>query len=133
MHSRTSKILWIAGLLGSGVVLLLLFLFKPGEVPIYPVCMFHQLTGLDCPGCGSLRAMHQLLHGNLGEALRYNAFLILSLPLFAWVIFRLVKEQLTGGPALSWRPLWLWVYVTAWLMFGVLRNFPTSIFATLSP
>ncbi len=46
----------------AGIVL---FCFDPERCGFYPICIFHQSTGLLCPGCGSLRAMHQLLHGHL--------------------------------------------------------------------
>ena len=35
-----------------------------------PRCPFHALTGWDCPACGGQRALHSLLHGRFGEALR---------------------------------------------------------------
>ncbi len=37
-----------------------------------PVCTFHMLTGIPCPGCGSTRAMRQLLEGNFEQALHFN-------------------------------------------------------------
>ena len=41
------------------------------------LCLFHELTGLYCPGCGSGRAALALLHGHLWEALRHNPLLFL--------------------------------------------------------
>ncbi|WP_423346907.1 DUF2752 domain-containing protein [Larkinella sp. VNQ87] len=38
------------------------------------------LTGLQCPGCGSQRCLHQLMHGHLAQAYGYNPLLVLSLP-----------------------------------------------------
>jgi hypothetical protein len=38
---------------------------------------------LPCPGCGSLRAAHQLLHGNLSAAWALNKALLIGLPLAA--------------------------------------------------
>src|ERR1700722_3214681 len=60
-----------------------LFLFNPSQYPFYPRCLFHQWTGWNCPGCGSTRAMYQLLHGHLAMAMRCNVLLILSLPFVA--------------------------------------------------
>ena len=42
-----------------------------------PKCPFRWFTGLDCPACGSQRAIHQLLHLNIKGAFGYNPFLIL--------------------------------------------------------
>ena len=45
-------------------------------------CPLHELTGLDCPGCGVTRAAYLLLHGDLAGAARHN---LLFLPLAVWV------------------------------------------------
>ena len=45
----------------------------------YPSCVFHQMTGLWCPGCGLTRGTYQLLHGHVGAALGYNVFTPLAL------------------------------------------------------
>ncbi|MDE5643629.1 MAG: DUF2752 domain-containing protein [Muribaculaceae bacterium] len=48
-----------------------------------PRCVLRLITGYDCPGCGSQRALHALLHGRLGEAWHYNPALFVLLPLAA--------------------------------------------------
>lgn len=58
--------------LGLGGVL---FFCDPTQHVFYPVCLFHAMTGLDCPGCGATRAAYQLLHGHLLRALRDNALI----------------------------------------------------------
>src|SRR5438067_2053494 len=58
----------------------ILYFLDPAHFDFYPKCAFYQSTGLLCPGCGSLRALHQLLHGHWAEALRFNALLVLFLP-----------------------------------------------------
>ncbi len=50
----------------------------------YPTCPFLSLTGWYCPGCGSLRGLHALAHGRLGEVVDHNALLVLvALPMVA--------------------------------------------------
>lgn len=56
--------------------------FDPSE-HFYPRCMFYELTGWQCPGCGSQRALHALLNGDLAGAWGYNALFVLELPLMA--------------------------------------------------
>lgn len=53
-------------------------------------CPFRFLTGWLCPGCGSQRALHDLMHLRLGEAFGHNALLVLSIPalLTQWAIGR---------------------------------------------
>ncbi len=127
------KKLVLSGALIAAAALVVLFVCDPSRVAIYPVCLFHRLTGLNCPGCGSLRAMHQLLHGNFREALHLNALLVLSVPMFAWILFRLIQQQIKGTPGAAIRPVWLWAYFGAWLAFGVLRDLPMPLFAAWSP
>lgn len=59
------------------------FSFDPSVSRFFPRCIFLTLTGYQCPGCGTQRALHALLHGNLAAAWHYNAALIVALPLIA--------------------------------------------------
>lgn len=52
-----------------------LYTFPPVTTAFYPQCVFKQATGLDCPGCGTTRALHAMLHGRIGEAFRFNPML----------------------------------------------------------
>ena len=61
--------------LGAGAVV---FFFNPATHGFYPVCMFHQLTGLNCPGCGGTRSAYALLHGNFALALKDNALFVVA-------------------------------------------------------
>ena len=60
-----------------------LFLFDPATTGFYPPCLFKTILGTQCPGCGSLRAAHQLLHGNISAAWALNKPLLIALPLAA--------------------------------------------------
>ena len=66
------------------VGVIVLYAFDPRNPGTYPICPFLGLTGYHCPGCGTLRALHQLLHGNVIAALGYNPLTILSLPFIAY-------------------------------------------------
>ncbi len=132
---RSSAVL--TGLIMGGVLALgglVLFYFDPSRHGFYPVCLFHRSTGLLCPGCGSLRALHQLLHGNLAAAVRDNALLVCVLPFLAGLALRcwLTHARKTSVP---WgiRPLWLWGGLAVLLVFAVLRNLPGPAFAWLRP
>src|SRR5208283_1274662 len=54
-----------AAALAAAVAAAVLFVFDPATAGFYPVCALHEMTGLQCPGCGGLRAMHQVFHGHL--------------------------------------------------------------------
>jgi hypothetical protein len=103
----------------------LIFAFDPAHYGFYPICYLHALTGLNCPGCGSTRAVHELLHGHLLAAARLNLLLVLSLPHAAWLTARLGIRWLSGQPVgFVLRPMWLWAFLTLATVFTVLRNLP---------
>lgn len=62
------------------------FCLDPAQHAWMPKCMVHTLTGLQCPGCGSQRLLHALLHGDLAAAWHANAFLLLALPYLALML-----------------------------------------------
>lgn len=64
------------------IVLLFLALVDPATTVFAPKCMFRYLTGYDCPACGIQRSLHALLNGDAVTALRYNYFLLISIPYF---------------------------------------------------
>jgi hypothetical protein len=111
-----------AGLLLGGT---LLYSFSPTEHSFYPRCIFHALTGWQCPGCGGTRALYHLLHLNFGQAMHYNALVTLAAPVvLAYFIFWYCAVLRSGrGPNLSLsRPAMAFLYVAV-LLFAVARNF----------
>lgn len=68
------KVVVIGLILG---VLVLFFVSNPSESSWFVACPFRMVTGYDCPGCGSQRALHQLLHLNFKQAFLLNPLLFI--------------------------------------------------------
>lgn len=64
------------------------FYFDPSD-NFFPRCPFLMLTGYQCPGCGSQRAIHALLHGDVASAWHYNAVMVAAIP---YIVVLLVAE-----------------------------------------
>lgn len=108
--------------------------FDPNQAgsPFLP-CVFNALTGLHCPGCGTTRALHALVHFDVAGALAMNALVVVLIPLVPMLV------AWSGG----WRPaalaplmrvagapaLWL-VLIPA---FAIARNLPWAPFSWLAP
>lgn len=111
------------------------FLLNPSSVVFLPRCPLYTMTGIYCPGCGSTRALHELLRGHWLAALRLNALFTLSLPCLA--IFGLYRwatpDRTRSEAAMSWKPQWTWVLLGMVVTFGVLRNIPVYPFTLLAP
>ena len=89
-----------AGLLAVGAAAIL-YRFDPATTHGYPQCVFHALTGWQCPGCGTTRALHHLLHGDVIGAFRLNAMLFVTVPFatLASASRRFAIHPLTGWSA----------------------------------
>jgi len=103
-----------------------LFFLDPAHGGIFPPCPFRALTGYLCPGCGTLRALHQLLHGHFAAAFRLNPLSISTLPFVGYASARSLLEAVTGRPLPRdfIRSFVIWALLAAILAFWVLRNTP---------
>ncbi|MQB01553.1 MAG: DUF2752 domain-containing protein [Actinobacteria bacterium] len=132
----------VADRLGHGLVLLgavgtctLLYAVDPAaEGNPYPACPFRALTGMPCPGCGTLRATNRLLHGDVGAAFGYNALFILMVPIFVYILATSMAAVVgSERPRIS-LPRWTgYAVLVTVLAFWVLRNIPVEPFTALAP
>jgi hypothetical protein len=119
----------------SIIVLVFLYAFDPSGSSFYPPCPVHALTGLYCPGCGSLRALHQLLHGHLSKAFGLNPLMVLSLPFLGYSFLSYILDGITGKslPRVFIPAFYIWVFLWVILLFGILRNISIYPFSLLAP
>ena len=117
-----------------GIVVLFYFL-DPAKNELFPRCIFHGLTGAYCPGCGSQRALHSLLHLNIGGVVSYN---FLFLPAALLVIYHYAHPFL--NKIFEWKlPNVFYLKNTPWIIFAVIvlfwiaRNLPWYPFSVLAP
>jgi hypothetical protein len=120
-------------LLATGLVLLRIY--NPATSTLFPPCPLHYLTGWYCPGCGSLRAIHQLLQGNLQAAWAMNPLSMLLFPFLAYGLAREVISYLRGRPSPQFSITGAWIRALCALivLFGVVRNLPFHPFDLLAP
>lgn len=87
---------WLTGIIIGGLILSLLlvyYIFNPELDKLFPPCPFHYITGFQCPGCGSQRALHALLHFDFGKAVGHNLLFVLAMP---YIAVGLILEYLGG-------------------------------------
>ena len=115
----------IAGLAAATVALNLRDPHASGSWGYCPI----SLLGIYCPGCGSLRAVNDLTHGDLIGAASSNALLLLAMPFAVFVLARWTIDgwqgRQRGRTALSsWPVLSLGIALAT--VFTVARNLPGS-------
>lgn len=117
-------------------VLIFIYIFNPASWSIfYPSCPFHALTGLYCPGCGSTRALYQLLHGHPVMAFDLNPFMMMSLPFLGYCLLSFIIAGISGRrlPNANVPTALIWTFLGVILLFWVLRNIPVYPFSLLAP
>ncbi len=122
----------VAAILFAGVAV---YLKNPEGEALFPKCVFHSATGLHCPGCGTARALHHLLHGRFLLALNYNVLAVTLLPVLLLCVLADLTTRTCGVrnpiPPLSLRIALAVVAVL--LIFGILRNLPFWPWLLLAP
>ena len=113
-----------------------LFLFNPAVSKIFPPCIFQKLTGFYCSGCGTLRALHQLLHGNVAAAFGLNPLAVLCLPFLAYAFLayffiNVFKSKIF--PDVFIPPVLIWIFLALIVIYTILRNIPVYPFNILAP
>ena len=104
------------------------YYIDPSLYVFTPKCPVKQLTGWDCPGCGFQRALHASLHGHFIEAIHYNLFLLLAIPLTClWILNGIIIQQ-TNSPQNKIRLMNLnrtiiYLYIFFYFSWFVIRNF----------
>lgn len=131
----TSRLQVLVGLFAAILGAVLLGIFDPASSGVFPPCPLHYLTGWYCPGCGSLRAMHALLHGNLHQAWAMNPLTIVLLPFIAYGLASELIAALRGQglPQPMLPAAYIRVLCAVIVLFGIVRNLPLHPFNLLAP
>jgi hypothetical protein len=132
-HSRVRDFLLFSGGLVLAVVL---HAVDPSDATAFPICPFYALTGLHCPGCGTLRCLHALLHTDLRSAVDYNILTVVFAPLLVVAWLSIGLTAITGRQiSVAWSaPRWLaWAAAVGFGLFWFLRNLPFAPFSWLAP
>jgi hypothetical protein len=111
----TALLIWLSIAIGATY----LFIFEPGKTGFFPACPFRMLTGFTCPGCGSTRGLHRLLHGDIVSALEFNPLMVLSLPFLLYALVRYTAAAVSGRPLQRHNLDAKYI----WMLFGVIMSF----------
>ena len=130
---KTFKVVSLTSLIILAAIIL--YYFNPAGSQLYPPSPFRALTGLYCPGCGSLRAIHQLLHGHLLAAIDLNPLMVLAAPYLIYSFISYTSPVILERkiPQVYVKPALIWLFLKVVLAYWVLRNIPLPPFNLLAP
>lgn len=85
-------------------------------------CLFHEVTGLYCPGCGVTRMIRAICALDFRAAARANAFLFFTSPYLLFLLlysaFKWVRSERTGAKFEAAAG----IYCVGLIVFGIVRN-----------
>src|SRR5262245_38315317 len=96
LTNLTGRIFAAAGVLGIGAGVFAVGYFNPVTAGFFPVCPLHEMTGLNCPGCGLTRGFHALFHGDILTALHFNALLPIYAFIFGYLVISMILTAVRG-------------------------------------
>jgi hypothetical protein len=116
----TALLIWLSLAVGATY----LFIFEPGKTGFFPACPFRTITGFTCPGCGSTRGLHRLLHGDVVGAFQFNPLMVVALPFLLYALVRYTTAAVTGRPLNVNRlnAKYIWMLLVVIMSFWVFRN-----------
>ncbi len=105
------------------VLAIVYYYFDPVEARWMPRCLWKVATGTDCPGCGSQRMAHALVHGDILGAWHANAFALCMIPLIGLLlVLELNREKYPKLYRKVHAPWVIWTLAAAVLIWWILRN-----------
>ncbi|MFD0932933.1 DUF2752 domain-containing protein [Psychroflexus salinarum] len=125
--------------IGIPIVILALGIFyytvNPTTFAFTPKCPFHLFTGYHCPGCGTQRALHDILHGNIWTGLQHNFLILLAVLIIAYKFYVSYINSTNSKPTknLLHHNAAPWLILAFVLGFWILRNIPLEPFLILAP
>lgn len=115
------------------IVLIVIFLIYAILIISFDIgipCVFYEITGLYCPGCGITRLCLSLFEGDIYQAFRYNPIIFIDLPIL-FILFVLNIFLKNNKNIKKITDVIIIFLATITIIFGVIRNIP--IFSFLAP
>ena len=109
----------------------LLYIFDPSVCKVFPPCPFYAITGFYCPGCGSQRALHDILHMDLTGAVANNLLVIPAILITVYqLMYLIIKFKHKNILYYNSTP---WIILGIIIVFWILRNIPVYPLNLLAP
>ena len=135
MATKSKTIMIISIVIVLFGVLSLYFFINPSEYNFFPKCPLYSYTGIYCAGCGSQRAIHQIVNGHIVTGIRHNYLLVLVIAVLAYktVLFLLNKIYNKTYFDIFHKPIVTKIILILVLLFWALRNINHFPFTELAP
>ena len=132
-HKKRIRITVGIGIPLAALMLVLVF----GLAKKTPPCIFYEITGLYCAGCGAGRSFLSILRGDFYSAFRYQPLMFVSLPFVSYYCLKQYIAFVFGRDILPFPKIKSSILIISILIiiiaFWILRNIPVFPFNLLAP
>ena len=131
MKKRVYKLISI---IISIIILISIYYLYLSKKGIVIPCLFYEVTGLYCPGCGLTRMLFSIIRLDFYQAFRYNPLIFIAMPFIILYLIDFIFKWIIGKENYWYKKInnktWTILLIIT-LLFGLLRNLP--IFNYLIP
>lgn len=86
-------------------------------------CLFYEITGLKCVGCGISRMFISLIRLDFVSAFKHNPFVFITGPFIAaYLICGDIKYIIHGNRRIKKLEIFMWAEIVLAIAYGILRN-----------
>ena len=127
-RQKEKRTLYFIGLGILGTAMVIIFMQKITGMSFSDFllpCLFHELTGYYCPGCGGSRAVHYLLEGNIPGSLYYHPFVLYAAAVCAAFMATNTIELLSRGKwksGMEFKSCYVWIGVVIVALNFIVKN-----------
>lgn len=122
--------------LGGAFIYYFFFNNPSDKGTVFLRCPSNFIFGINCPGCGSQRAIHHLLHFDILEALRFNALLTIMFPFIIYItliwLYNFIFEKQIRIK-LFYNNKFVWTLFFLVIVYGIIRNINVYPFTLITP
>ena len=113
------------------LAILLLYFILNVTISFSVPCLFHEITGLYCPGCGITRMIIAIYKLDFYQAFRYNPLVFIMLPFIVFLVVDYIHKKIVNKKPVYQHindKIW-YAVIIIFILYGILRN----IFPILAP
>lgn len=85
-------------------------------------CYIHELTGFDCPACGTTRMIVSVSKLEIAKAFRYNRFMFVTFPFVVGEVIYFFYINEAKKPVNKINQVIIFIWLGLFVLYGVLRN-----------
>ena len=127
-NKKTEDIFYVTGLILAAAGVLFWYAYQKLGFRLehyIPPCIFRQVTGYYCPGCGGTRAVYALFSGHLIKSFCYQPIVLYAVVVGGCFLLSQTVERLSKGKlaiGMRYRDGYMWIALALIIINFLIKN-----------